>query len=78
MTPLAAAGVRAKAGLDRILESRRIQGFDDTVLRAVVGTVDHFAGHAHQIVYITRLWLGDAHRFDWVPQSPEQKSAKAP
>lgn len=57
---------------ERLLERRRIQGFDTTVLSAIFDTVSHFVGHQHQIVYITRLRLGDAYRFQWTPASSEQ------
>src|SRR5262245_4135414 len=57
---------------ERLLEPRRIQGFDTTVLAAIFDTISHFVGHQHQIVYITRLRLGDAYRFQWVPAGPEQ------
>lgn len=57
-----------------LLERRRIQGFDTTVLAAIFDTVSHFVGHQHQIVYITRLLLGDAYRFQWTPATPEQGS----
>lgn len=67
----------ASVDAECILDPRRIQGFDETVLSAIVGTVTHFVGHTHQIVYITRLRLGNAYRFYWVPQSPEQTSAKS-
>lgn len=74
---LTAAVEEAKAVLaafpaDRILERRKIQGFDTTLLAALFDTVSHFVGHTHQIVYITRLRLGDAYRFQWTPASPEQ------
>jgi hypothetical protein len=59
----------------RLLEKRRIQGFDTTVLAAIFDTVSHFVGHQHQIVYITRLRLEDAYRFQWAPASPEQGQA---
>jgi hypothetical protein len=57
---------------EKLLERRRIQGFDTTVLAAILDTVSHFVGHQHQIVYITRLRLGDAYRFQWTPANPEQ------
>jgi hypothetical protein len=62
------------AGLppEKLLERRRIQGFETTVLSAIFETVSHFVGHQHQIVYITRLRLGDAYKFQWTPASPEQ------
>jgi Protein of unknown function (DUF1572) len=56
----------------RLLEARRIQGFDETVLTAVLDSLSHLAGHTQEIVYVTRLQLGDAYRFAWVPSSPEQ------
>lgn len=68
--------VLAKVNADCILDPRRIQGFDETVLSAIVGTVTHFVGHTHQIVYIARQRLGNAYRFYWVPKSPEQASTK--
>jgi len=61
---------------ERLLERRRIQGFDTTVLSAIFDTVSHFVGHQHQIVYITRLRLGDAYRFQWAPATPEQGAAE--
>jgi uncharacterized damage-inducible protein DinB len=57
---------------EALLERRRIQGFDTTVLAAILDTVSHFVGHQHQIVYITRLRRGDAYRFQWTPVTPEQ------
>jgi hypothetical protein len=64
--------VLAECPPERLLERRRIQGFETTVLAAVLDTVSHFVGHQHQIVYITRLRLGEAYRFQWAPASPEQ------
>jgi len=63
---------------ERLLEQRRIQGFDTTVLAAIFDTVSHFVGHQHQIVYITRLRLGDAYRFQWAPATPEQGAPAGP
>jgi Protein of unknown function (DUF1572) len=60
---------------DTILARRKIQGFDETVLSAIFQTVSHFEGHTHQIVYITRVRLGDRYVFKWVPSTPEQISA---
>ncbi|HET6879276.1 MAG TPA: DUF1572 family protein [Pirellulales bacterium] len=57
---------------DRLLEPRRIQGFDATALAAIFETVSHFVGHTHQIVYIARLRLGDAYRFQWQPANEEE------
>lgn len=57
---------------ERLLESRRIQGFETTVLAAIFDSVSHFVGHTHQVVYIARLRLGDAYRFQWQPANAEQ------
>jgi hypothetical protein len=64
----------ALARLDggRLLEPRRIQGFDETALSAIFGSLAHLAGHTQEIVYITRLQCGDAYRFAWAPATPEQ------
>jgi hypothetical protein len=58
-----------------LLAPRRIQGFDTTVLRAVVNTVSHFRGHVQEIIHMTREQLGENYRFDFVPKGKEQESA---
>ncbi len=55
----------------KILEVRRIQGFDRTALRAIYGTITHLEFHAGQIIYITRLLIGDQYKLRWVPQTKE-------
>jgi Protein of unknown function (DUF1572) len=55
----------------QLLEPRRIQGFEETTLSAIFDSISHFRGHQQEIVYITRLQLGDAYQFEWVP-SKEQ------
>lgn len=57
---------------EQLVEPRRIQGFDTCVLAAIFDSVSHFVGHTHQIVYIARLRLGDAYRFQWEPANAEQ------
>jgi hypothetical protein len=49
--------------------TRQIQGFDVTVVGAIMHSVPHFVGHTHQVIYITRLQLGDAYQFAWSPNS---------
>jgi hypothetical protein len=61
-------GVEAR----RLVEVRRVQGFDVTGLAAVFDSVPHFRGHTQEIVHMTRLLLGDAYRFAWTPTTPEQ------
>lgn len=68
----------AMATLDEkaLLTPRRIQGHDSTLITAILHAVIHFEGHAQEIIYITRLRLGDRYRFLWTPQTPEQASAR--
>lgn len=61
---------------ETILAPRRIQGFEETVLSAAFHATTHFEGHTHQVVYITRLRLGDRYEFKWVPTTPEEVSGK--
>jgi hypothetical protein len=65
---------RVLAGVDaRLLaEPRRIQGFDVTGVVAIFDSVPHFRGHTQEIVHMTRLQLGDAYTFAWMPTTPEQ------
>jgi hypothetical protein len=55
-----------------LLEPRRVQGFEETVLSAIFSSVAHLDGHTQEIVCLTRLQLGDAYRFAWTPATPEQ------
>ena len=64
------AGMTAETALS----PRRIQGWDETPLSAIFHAVTHFEGHTHQIVYITRLRLGEKYQFKWTPSTPEQVS----
>jgi hypothetical protein len=67
-----AASVLSNMAPAQLLENRRIQGFDVTVMHALWDTISHFVGHTHQIVYITRDVLRDRYRFAFVPATPEQ------
>lgn len=57
---------------ERLLQPRRIQGFETTGLAAIFDSVAHFKGHTQEIVCLTRLQLGDAYRFEWAPSTPEE------
>jgi len=56
----------------QLLEPRRIQGFETTGLAAIFDSVAHFKGHTQEIVCLTRLQLGEAYRYEWVPSTPEE------
>lgn len=66
------SGVFSRIKPDILLKQRRIQGFDETVLSAIYSTLTHFELHAGQIVYITRLKLGDRYMISWKPANKEQ------
>jgi hypothetical protein len=65
-------GVLADLDEARLLEPRRIQGFEETVLSATWHSLEHLGGHAQEIIHMTRLQLGDRYRFAWTPSTPEQ------
>ncbi|MFB3784782.1 MAG: DinB family protein [bacterium] len=50
-----AGRVLDKFDLTRILEPRKIQGFDVTGLAAIFHVVEHFSQHLGQISYITKM-----------------------
>lgn len=47
----------------RFCEQRRVNAFDWTGLQAAVRSIAHFRGHAQEIIYMTRLILGDAYEY---------------
>ena len=57
----------------RLLEERRYAGLqgqmESTVLAVVLRSLLHLSGHAQEIVYATRLLLGDAYKFR-APDAP--------
>ncbi len=44
---------------ERLAERTKIQGYDVTVLEAVYHVVEHFAGHAGQIIFRTKQLTGE-------------------
>ena len=56
----------------QMVEACRIQGFDTTVVAAVMHAVSHFEGHAQEVIYITRMRLGGGYEFMWKPEGEEQ------
>lgn len=57
----------ADVGPDEWLTPRSIQGFQVTVLGAVLHSIPHFVGHCHQIVLLTRLQLQERYQMHWQP-----------
>ena len=66
------AEVYANLDAAEILDGKRIQGFDTTALDAIYDTMCHLKLHAGQVLYLTRLRLGEAYRESWSPASAEQ------
>jgi len=57
---------------EQLLQHRRIQGFEETVLGALVSSISHIDLHGGQIVYITRMMLQDRYALRWKPETKEQ------
>jgi hypothetical protein len=55
-----------------LLKSRRIQAQDVTGLVALFNSVPHFRGHTQELVYMTRLLLGESYQFAWQPRTVEE------
>ena len=60
---------RTAADLVRV---RRIQGFEVSGLAAIFDAIPHFRGHTQEIVFRTRLLLGERYQFAWRPTTKEQ------
>jgi hypothetical protein len=69
--------VLADLQVDQLLTTRRIQGFEETVLSALMDTLGHLKGHTQELIYITRLRRGEAYRFHWQPATVEQGALPA-
>ncbi|MHC5113725.1 MAG: DUF1572 family protein [Planctomycetota bacterium] len=67
-----ADGVLAALDPASLLEVRRIQGFEVSLLTAIVDTVAHFEGHVQEITWITRFRVGEGYEFKWQPQTAEE------
>jgi hypothetical protein len=67
-----AKSVLARRTAAEMLAPRRIQGSDVSGWQAMFDCVPHFKGHTQEIICLTRLQLGDAYKFHWQPQTPEQ------
>ena len=57
---------------DQLLEPMRVQGFDISLLIALYDTVAHFKAHSQEMIYITRMLLGEKYKFLFVPETKEQ------
>lgn len=55
-----------------LLDRKRIQGFDETVMSALYDAASHLELHAGQILFIAKLLLGDRYKEYWKPETREQ------
>lgn len=63
--------VLSELNVGQLLDARRIQGFNETVMSAILNSVTHFNGHTQEIVYITRLQLGASYNYAWTPETQQ-------
>ena len=61
-----------KTAPDSLTDSLKVQGFDETVLSTIYECLAHLQGHTQEIIYITRLKLGNNYRYFWKPENPAQ------
>jgi hypothetical protein len=57
---------------ESLIDQKRIQGFDASVLGAIYVAVTHLDIHGGQILYITRLRKGADYQVFWKPSTKEQ------
>src|SRR5579883_1839982 len=43
---------------ERMMERVTIQGYDVTVLEAIIHVIEHFSGHTGQIIFLTKMLTG--------------------
>ena len=60
----------------RLTEHTSIQGHDVTLLEAIFHVVEHFSGHAGQIIFITKMMTGDDLGFYSYLSKPQPHSGK--
>lgn len=53
-----------------LLRVRPVQHYQTTGLTAIFHAVCHLEGHAQEIIYITRMILGEKYKFLWEPKKP--------
>ena len=53
-----------------LLEPRRIQSYDMTVMRAIYTVVEHFSMHTGQILLLAKMWKGDLALYDLSSGNP--------
>ena len=66
-----AVAVLARLDPDALLEKRRIQGLEVSMLEAVLHVVEHFSMHTGQIIMLSKMYVGiDLEFYDFNGASP--------
>jgi uncharacterized damage-inducible protein DinB len=63
---------------ERLEQTTQIQGYQLTILKAVYHVVEHFSGHAGQIIFITKHFTGEDLGFYSHLHDPHTQSKGAP
>ena len=61
---------------ERLTERTTIQGYDVTVLKAILHVVEHFSGHTAQIIFITKMVTGEDLGFYSYLSKPQSHAGK--
>jgi len=62
----------------RLAERLEIQGHEVSVLEAIYHVVEHFSGHANQIIFITKMVTGEQLGFYSYLSKPEAHAGRVP
>lgn len=65
-------GILSRTSPESLVMDRRIQGFDETVMSALLAAMMHLEYHTGQIMYVGKMMLDDRYREYWHPATPEQ------
>ena len=57
---------------ESLLSYRRIQGFDETVMSALIAALTHLELHSGQILFLAKLMLDKEYKVYWQPLNKEQ------
>jgi hypothetical protein len=63
--------VLARQSSADLVRVRRIQGSNVSGLDAIFNSIPHFRGHTQEIIFRTRLLLGEKYSFAWQPATKE-------
>jgi tRNA threonylcarbamoyladenosine biosynthesis protein TsaE len=70
MVILEAVAIIERQSAETLLQQRFVQQYNTTILTAIYHAASHLEGHSQEIIYITRLRLGEKYQFLWKPKNP--------